>query len=98
MNRHKVSRHTSRQVADVIPPQHLRSAPCGQFKGFTGCECRRIFLLTRANRNADRTSCSILDESFEAAPSTPSPTGTRASSIRRNGITPLPKRMLLVGQ
>ena len=52
----------------------------------------------RATSSAWRASASMSLRSFDAGPSTPSPTGTPASSMARIGATPAPSRRLDVGQ
>ena len=54
--------------------------------------------LTRCSSIACRASAIRLDVSFEAEPSTPSPTRTPASRIARIGAIPDPSRQLEQGQ
>jgi hypothetical protein len=53
---------------------------------------------SRASRSACRASASIWLPSFDALPSTPRPTVTPASRIRRMGAIPDPSRMFEHGQ
>ena len=53
---------------------------------------------TRCSSSAWRVSASRCDESLDAAPSTPSPTATPASSIARTGAMPDASRMFDDGQ
>ena len=53
---------------------------------------------TRASSMAWRASATSCAPSLEALPSTPSPTGTPASSMARTGAMPLASRMLEQGQ